>query len=237
MPFTLDRVVPWGRSYDEYVAMFALADEDPEKRILGCGDGPAAFNSGVTKRGGRVVSVDPVYRYSAEDLRRRIDETYDRVMEETRKSRDDFVWRHIRSPEELGRKRMAAMEEFLADYPAGRSGGRYVEGGLPDLPFREKSFDLALCSHYLFLYSHLLSLDFHLRSIEELSRVAREVRIFPLLEFGSRKSPHLEGVLAGLREAGFEAGIETVPYEFQRGGNEMLRVVSASQRIGCETGN
>ena len=26
MAFTLDKVVPWGRSYDEYVAMFALSE-------------------------------------------------------------------------------------------------------------------------------------------------------------------------------------------------------------------
>lgn len=39
MAFTLDKVVPWGRSYDEYVAMFALSSDDLRRRILGCGDG------------------------------------------------------------------------------------------------------------------------------------------------------------------------------------------------------
>jgi hypothetical protein len=48
MVFTLDRVVPWGRSFDEYVAMFALSSEDLGRRILGCNDGPASFNSGLT---------------------------------------------------------------------------------------------------------------------------------------------------------------------------------------------
>jgi hypothetical protein len=42
MPFTLADVVPWGRSFDEYVAMFALVQRDFEDAILGCGDGPAA---------------------------------------------------------------------------------------------------------------------------------------------------------------------------------------------------
>jgi hypothetical protein len=28
MAFTLDQVVPWGRSFDEYVAMFSLSVED-----------------------------------------------------------------------------------------------------------------------------------------------------------------------------------------------------------------
>jgi hypothetical protein len=62
MPFTLDQVVPWGRSYDEYVAMFALTEVNLRKRILGCGDGPASFNAGLTRRGGAVVSAQGLYR-------------------------------------------------------------------------------------------------------------------------------------------------------------------------------
>jgi hypothetical protein len=33
--FTLDHVVPWGRSFDEYRRMFALTSEDLDRRILG----------------------------------------------------------------------------------------------------------------------------------------------------------------------------------------------------------
>lgn len=49
MPFVLDQVVPWGRSFDEYVRMFALTDADLNRSILGCADGPAAFNAELTK--------------------------------------------------------------------------------------------------------------------------------------------------------------------------------------------
>lgn len=47
MGFTLDKVVPWGRSYDEYVSMFDLSGADLGVRILGCGDGPAEFNAAL----------------------------------------------------------------------------------------------------------------------------------------------------------------------------------------------
>ncbi|MCI5142695.1 MAG: SAM-dependent methyltransferase, partial [Candidatus Electrothrix sp. ATG1] len=43
MTFQLKEIVPWGRSFQEYVAMFALSEDDLGKRILGCGDGPASF--------------------------------------------------------------------------------------------------------------------------------------------------------------------------------------------------
>jgi hypothetical protein len=228
MAFTLDQVVPWGRSFDEYVAMFSLSAEDLSQRILGCGDGPANFNCVLTRRGGRVISADPLYRFSAEEIGRRIGAVYDQVMEQTRQNRHEFVWGHIPSIEDLGRVRMAAMNDFLSDFEAGLKQGRYVDVSLPALPFEDQEFDLALCSHFLFLYSQQLSQDFHLQSIQEMCRIAREARIFPVLELGSRKSRHLEIVVDLLRQDGFVARVEKVPYEFQKGGNEMLRVKTSA---------
>ena len=227
MAFTLEKVVPWGRSFDEYLAMFALAEEDLRKRILGCGDGPASFNCMMKRRGGRAVSVDPLYRFSAVEIRNRIDEIYEEIMEQTRKNKNEFVWRHISSVEELGKVRMDAMNDFLSDYRAGSKEGRYVDASLPMLPFEDREFDIALCSHFLFLYSERLSDNFHIQSIKELCRVASEVRIFPLLELGAKKSRHLETVIDRLENDGFVIDIKKVSYEFQRGGNEMLRVTAA----------
>jgi len=224
MSFTLSQVVPWGRSFDEYAAMFALTDVDLGRLILGCGDGPASFNATLTRRGGRVVSVDPLYRFAQDDIRERIRRAYADIMEQTRKNAHEFVWTSIKSVDELGRLRMMAMEEFLSDYPRGVAEGRYMDGELPRLPFGDRSFDLAVCSHLLFLYSVHLSEDFHVESIKELCRVGGETRIFPLLELGANKSRHLQAVAARLTTDGYSVSIETVPYEFQRGGNQMMRV-------------
>jgi len=226
MGFTLGEVVPWGRSYDEYVAMFALADTDLHRHILGCGDGPASFNAVLTGWGGRVVSVDPLYQYSREEIRQRIDETFYLVMEQTRKNTHEFLWTTITSVEELGRLRLLAMESFLSDYRLGGAQKRYITGELPNLPFVDREFDLAVCSHLLFLYSEHLSEDFHVVSLQELCRVAGEARTFPLLELGARKSRHVEAVRARLTAAGYSVTVETVPYEFQRGGNQMMRIIA-----------
>jgi hypothetical protein len=68
-------------------------------------------------------------------------------------------------------------------------------------------------------------MEFHLQSIVELCRVAQEVRIFPLVEnFTSAKSRHLEAVLAALSTQGYQTEIQKASYEFQRGGNELLKV-------------
>ncbi|HEY9761809.1 MAG TPA: methyltransferase domain-containing protein [Trichocoleus sp.] len=224
MAFTLDTVVPWGRSFEEYVDMFSLSEADLEKRILGCGDGPAAFNYELTTEGGQVISVDPIYQFTAQEIQGRIAATFDEVIEKVRQNPEEFVWTTISSPDELGRVRMAAMGQFLADYERGKVGGRYITASLPNLPFADNSFDLALCSHLLFLYSLQLDADFHLAAIREMLRVAKEVRIFPLLELGTVKSRHLDTVMAKLEALGYLLQIQTVDYEFQKGGNEMLRV-------------
>ncbi len=149
--FTLDKVVPWGRSYDEYCRMFALTSADLQSHILGCADGPASFNAISTLRGGSVVSCDPLYAFAAPQIRRRIAETALDILEQTRRNHNEFVWTSIQSLDELQRVRMDAMEQFLADYETGKSQGRYIDAGLPELPFADHSFDLALCSHFLFL--------------------------------------------------------------------------------------
>ena len=227
MAFTLNKIVPWGRSFNEYTAMFALSETDSGKRILGCADGPSSFNCTLTKRGGRVVSVDPLYEFRAGEIRKRIDETYHEVLDQTRKNQHDFVWGNIHAVEELGRIRMDAMEQFLGDYRFGVTEGRYIPGTLPRLPFGDREFDISVCSHFLFLYSEQLSEAFHLGSLRELCRVAAETRVFPLLGLGGVKSRHVDMTVSCLRSEGYYAVIENVAYEFQRGGNQMVRIYAA----------
>jgi hypothetical protein len=57
-------------------------------------------------------------------------------------------------------------------------------------------------------------------------RVAREVRVFPLLDLGGRASPYVDAVLQDARQGGLQVEICLVPYEFQKGGNKMMRIWS-----------
>jgi SAM-dependent methyltransferase len=225
MAQSLDKAVPWGRTFDEYVRMFDLSAANLASRILDCAGGPASFNAEVRRLGGQTMSCDPIYEFSPTEIARRVEETRDTILKMTHEAREHFVWREIKSVEHLGEIRMAAMQQFLDDLPAGVSEGRYRVAELPALPFRDAEFDLALCSHFLFTYSDILSLEFHLASIRELCRVAREVRIFPVLAgFGIARSPHLASVISALACEGYRCELQRVPYEFQKGGNEMLRV-------------
>jgi hypothetical protein len=229
----LHEVVPWGRSLDEYRRLFALSEIDLQARLLGCGDGPASFNAELAALGKtqRLVSVDPLYAFSGPEIASRVEQTYETIVSHVKRNHDRYVWTYFKDSDALGAARLNAMKIFLDDYEAGRAEGRYLVAALPKLPFNKGEFDLCLCSHLLFLYSAQLSADFHLASMLEMLRVAQEVRVFPLLDLDLQRSAHLDPVIAELRSANFYAEIVDVPYIFQKGGGQMLRVVRRGQRI------
>jgi hypothetical protein len=225
MPVTLDQVVPWGRSLGEYARMFDLAERDLDRRVLDCAGGPASFNCEMHQLGRRVVSVDPIYAFPASQIAQRIRETRETILRKTAESQENFIWDEVQSIERLGEIRMQAMKLFLDDFPSGLAEGRYTVAELPQLPFGDREFDLALCSHFLFTYSHLFSVEFHRDAVRELCRVAHEARIFPLIpNFGHTPSAHLQPLIEQLTANGYRCEKRRVPYEFQKGGNEMLRV-------------
>lgn len=222
----LSEVVPWGRNASEYIRLFDLSDADLTRSLLGCGDGPAGFNAEISAQGGRVVSVDPIYGFSPDEIRSRVDAAYATIIGQVKQTMHHYVWREFNDADDLGRVRLAAMETFLADYPLGLEQGRYVEGSLPHLDFADRQFDIALSSHLLFLYSEQLGREFHLAAVQELLRVACEVRIFPLSALGGAPSPHLEPVMTQATAQGVEVELRPVAYEFMVGGNRMLRLTN-----------
>lgn len=220
----LSEIVPWGRTLDEYRAMFSLSEADLTLKILGCGDGPASFNAEMTQLGKTVVSIDPVYQFSAEQIEQRVRATYQSIISQVEQNADRYVWQNFLNADELGKARLNAMEKFLSDYELGKAEGRYLSKALPSLDFNDDEFELCLCSHLLFLYAEHLTLNFHIASIHELLRVASEVRIFPLIQLNGEPYPHLDVVLAEYFSKGYTVQIESVAYEFQKGGNKMLKI-------------
>ncbi len=217
MAVKLNSVVPWGRSFEEYVGMFALTVRDLKRSILDCAGGPSSFNAEMFALARRVVSCDPIYEFSAEEIRARVEAVRDDMMEQVRRQMGQFVWEWIRSPEHLEEVRMGAMEKFLTDFSSVGARERYRVQALPKLEFADGEFEAGLCSHFLFLYSEWLDEAFHVESVREMLRVAGEVRIFPVTEMDGRVSRHL----AKVREE-FDGELVKVPYEFLKGANQML---------------
>lgn len=223
MAFELKNIVPWGRSMDEYKEMFHLSDADLNKRIISFGDGPASFNAEMAHQGKTIISIDPIYRFSADELNERIIETKDIVITQIKNNLQHFVWNKIKAIDHLEKIRMSAMNYFLTDFEQGKREMRYVNHELPaKTRFDDLSFDLGLSSHFLILYSQL-GLQFHIAAIDEMLRVAREIRIFPILNLNGERTELLDYLIQYF-SAKYIVQVETVSYEFQKNGNQMLRI-------------
>jgi hypothetical protein len=215
--------LPIGRTFEEYRRLFDL---DPPalagSRVLDCAAGPSAFTAVASAVGADVTAVDPMYERGVEALadtcRDAIERTEDRLVAEDH----GFNWEEYGDPETRCRYLRGAAERFLADYA--RRPDRYHDEGLPDLPFDDGAFDLALSANLCFLYSDRLDRSFHEAAVAELARVAEEVRIFPLITLEGERSPYVEPVIDALADAGRDAAVRPVPYEFIPGGNEILVV-------------
>ena len=81
MGFKLENVVPWGRSLEEYIRMFNLTADDLRLKILDCAGGPASFNVEMTRKGYNVISCDPIYQFSVDEIAQRIQETYQTIID------------------------------------------------------------------------------------------------------------------------------------------------------------
>ncbi len=231
MAFKLNSVVPWGRTLDEYRRMFLLTDDDMSKRIIGFGDGPASFNCEATKLGFSVTSVDPIYQFSAEQLRRRIDEVCVTVIQQMRENMENYVWTQIRSLEELENLRMTAMNLFLKDYQQGKAETRYICHELPEeLPFDDNTFDIGLSSHFLLMYT-ALGYDFHIGAISEMLRVCREVRIFPVVDLDGKRTSLTDDIIAYFKQLGYGVETKCTDYEFQKCDNEMLVIKDRNKEL------
>ncbi len=87
-----ERVVPSGRSLDQYRAMFVLSSEDLDQAIIGVGDGPASFNAEMAVSGHSVVSVDPLYAFPAREIERQFYAVVDGVIDQVKTTPNDRSW-------------------------------------------------------------------------------------------------------------------------------------------------
>lgn len=221
MAFELSKVVPWGRTLEEYKTMFTLSREDLKKSIASFGDGPASFNTEMTKLNNNVRSFDPIYQFTKGQLLNRIEETKDIVMKQTEENKDNFIWTTIKDLNELEEIRLGAMYNFIEDFEAGKEENRYIPHELPNKTnFKDKHFDIGLSSHFLLLYPNV-GLNFHIKSIDEMLRICKEVRIFPILDLDAKESSMLKPIIDNYSK-GYDVKIEKTDYMFQKDGDRML---------------
>jgi hypothetical protein len=221
--YEIDEFAFIGRTFAEYQRMF---DFDPDswtgERILDCPEGPCSFVTEAHNHEITAVGADKMYYRTPAALSKRCAEDIETAMDALDGVEDLYKWEFYDDISELRAYRERAASRFLSDYA--QNGDRYVCVDLPATPFADTAFDLVLSAHFLFLYDDRLSYEFHLETLQELCRISGQLRVFPLHGFDADQSEIVDTLVEELESDGYTTDIQEVPFEFQRGANEMLVV-------------
>ncbi len=231
MPLKKQRIMLWGKSLEEYTKMFALEEPDLQGKILEMGFGPNGFNAAMNAQGRQVVSCSPLYAEEEAKLFPLVDQGFELFQQRLQEQPQRFIWKTFPNKETLLEKRAETKKLFLKDFPEGVKQGRYLAESLPKLSFEDNQFDLVLCANVSFGRDEKDQLDFHIAAIKECCRVAKEVRIFPVLTEQNEISPLVGPIMATLHLAGYGVAIKQVDYELQVGGNAMMCVWSTACEV------
>jgi len=232
----LKRIAFIGRTFEEYMDMFALCKDDLScGPILDCPAGASSFTAEACAMGYDVTAADILYGEPAETLKENCTEDLSDIFEkEFDKVSDRYTWDYYGSKERVTALRQEALESFTSDLEKGLPRGRYVSAALPKLPFREGAFQLVLSSHFLFIYDNWLSPMTHLSCLRELLRVSsREVRVFPLTRLDGSEYEHMDGIISALSGEGISMEMVPVRFEFLKGADIMLRLFKQDRGGNC----
>lgn len=217
----------FGRPYEELLLCFGFEGREIiGKEILECPSGPSSFVAQANKAGALATGVDPMFYRCPDAIEQLAYADFEDMFLKIRSRAEFFVAKTYGSIRESKRIRLAALNQFLVDYRRTYSLNRYVCAELPDLPFLEKSFDIVLCGHLLFIYQSLFDLDFCDQSIQELCRISREeVRIHPIVDGSGNRYKELDILRGRIESLGYSTEILDVDHEFFRGTNQTLRIM------------
>jgi hypothetical protein len=217
----LERIVFIGRTYEEYMDMFSLSQEELQgKKILDCPAGACSFTAVGNKSGLNVTACDIAYFHSNNVLKNKGLQDIEHAMEHMEKAKGNYNWDYFSDIEGLRKRRLNALYDCSNDM---ESSERYIPVTLPSLPFNNKEFDILLSAHLLFMYADRLSFQFHLETLNELLRVTKEeIRIFPLVNLEGNRYEYLDEIISYVTDNGCAVEEVKVPYEFQKNANSML---------------
>lgn len=222
----MSNLVLWGHHLDEYQEMFDISTNELKGRFLEYASGPSAFNLEITPYARQCISADPLFCLDEPTLKSKVKLIFANMVEQVTEAQDQFNFTQSQGLQGLIKKRQQGMDEFFNDYHLGKEENRYFPLQQVELPFKDFHFDLAISSHYFFGQIDNLDLDLHIQVIKELARVAKEVRIFPLIDKNGNPSSLLGPFLLAMQQEKYGAEVRSVPYSLEPQGNAMLRIWS-----------
>lgn len=224
MPLDLERVALIGRTYNEYKRMFDVTKESLEgKKVLDVAAGVSNFCAIGNVFGLDITAVDPIYHLMADEIEVQAEQDLETVVSQLPVNSSHYNWDFYRDIEGVRVSRIKAYQTFLKDYQ--KHPKSYVPGEIGKLPFQDKTFDVTLVSHLMFLYDNLFSAEDHIAMFRELLRVTKdEIIIFPTKNLTGENCKWVDLIIQNHEFLDHTFRLEKSKFEFQKGNYLRLRV-------------
>ena len=222
--------VAWVYNLEEYQQIFNLTEKDLASSILEFPSGMSSFNAQLHAMGRRVISGDLFYEDDFASVERHTAKEFARYAQFLKDNPDRLTENSSAAVDAVIAGWQVTYQQFLEDYAKGWQQQRYQFLSLPTLPFEDHQFDLALCSDLVFQQS-MQSVDQVEKMVSELTRVAKELRIFPLLNEQGDVSDHLGPIMLQLQQLNYGVEVKEVPYHVLSGSNAMLRIWAVECKV------
>lgn len=208
----------WIYNLADYRHIFALNGPDFQKKMLIYPSGISSVNAELHALGHSVTSIDPLYRLSFKEM----SDYVQKVLKENKVYLRQNL-NILSAPNEAAAESVLAAwqksaEQFLADYEEGKKQGRYRAQDCPDAHSNGQSFELLLCSDFLF---NAIAQNAPQKILNTLCASAAEVRIFPIEKSASSE---IGPILLSFQQRNFGIELRSVSFPQRHNGHAMLRI-------------
>lgn len=215
----------WAHSFQHYLLMFDLKESELEEGIVDVASGASSFAAELRARAYHAVSIDPIYKLTAKEMPDFIEKMLLKLGKRLEKQKITFVWAQTNDLSELMGKQRGIADVFLKDYLQRHAALYYIPQALPTIQLKKK-YGLALCANFLFDGPFEDDFTFQVEALKNMCSIAKEARIFPLINSAGQNATHLAPLMAALQAQGYGIEIREVPFLLQDNANAMLRVWS-----------
>lgn len=212
----------WIYDFSDYNQMYDLTAVDFKKKILDFSAGISSFNAQAHAQHYSVISLDAAYHFSAAQMKAHAQQLLQTVIAQLKEEPLRLQNASSAQLQQVMARWEKTQNVFLKDYETGRLEKRYQPIVLPTLPFATQEFQLALCTNFIF--HHAFSQKKIQTVLQELARVADEVRVFPLLNSSGKMPDELGPLMLYFQQKKYGIEVREVAYHTLKGGNAMLRI-------------